>query len=95
MVIVRVLRPTSAPPQQGQPAPEGESSLETDDLLAVKEVKLAYENVKVVDCLDLSSEGNAAWEAALKRFALLSRQCLLTDQTMIFAEHVHLSKLDT
>ena len=66
-VIVRVLRPTAAP-QQGQPAPEGEGSLETDDLLAVREVKLAYENVKVVDCLDLSSEGSAAWEAALKRF---------------------------
>lgn len=45
-----------------------ESSLETDDQSAVREVKLAYENVKVVDCLDLTSEGSAAWEAALKRY---------------------------
>ena len=34
----------------------------------MREVKLAYENVKVVDCLDLSPEGSAAWEAALKRY---------------------------
>ena len=86
---MRVLRPTSAPPQQGQPAPEGEGSLETDDLLAVKEVKLAYENVKVVDCLDLSPEGNAAWEAALKRFVPLEYiDTLLIDQTTVFAGHV-------
>ena len=44
-----------------------EPSLETDDLSSVREVKLAYENVKVVDCLDLTPEGNAAWDAALKR----------------------------
>ena len=47
--------------------PSGEAVLETDDLTSVREVKLAYENVKVVDCLDLSSEGCAAWDAALKR----------------------------
>ena len=29
---------------------------------------MAYENVKVVDCLDLTPEGSAAWEAALKRY---------------------------
>ena len=46
---------------------EAKSFLETDDQSAVREVKLAYENVKVVDCLDLTSEGSAAWEAALKR----------------------------
>ena len=70
-VIVRVLRPTAV---QGQPrgaagaeqAGAGDQ-IETDDLSAVREVKLAYENVKVVDCLDLTPEGNAAWEAALKR----------------------------
>ena len=45
----------------------GEATLETDDLASVREVKLAYENVKVVDCLDLSPEGCAAWDAALKR----------------------------
>ena len=45
----------------------GEATLETDDLASVREVRLAYENVKVVDCLDLSPEGCAAWDAALKR----------------------------
>lgn len=60
-VIMRVLRSqSSATPTEG-------AELETDDLSAVREVKLAYENVKVVDCLDISAEGNAAWEAALKR----------------------------
>ena len=42
--------------------------METDDMSAVREVRLAYENVKVVDCLDLTPEGNASWEAALKRY---------------------------
>lgn len=28
---------------------------------------MAYENVKFVDCLDLTPEGNACWEAAVKR----------------------------
>ncbi len=71
-VIVRVLRPPSAgaqPTAQSTSAPDHmEPALETDDLSAVREVKLAYENVKVVDCLDLSPEGCAAWEAALKRY---------------------------
>ena len=68
-VIVRVLRPASAPlppPTSTSDPPEG-VTMETDDLSAVREVRLAYENVKVVDCLDLTPEGNAAWEAALKR----------------------------
>ena len=72
-VIVRVLRPTAvSQPQQGGALPssdQGDTALETDDLSAVREVKLAYENVKVVDCLDLTPEGNAGWEAALKRCA--------------------------
>lgn len=69
-VIVRVLRPSSAPSQQGgasRTQEQAEGALETDDVSAVREVKLAYENVKVVDCLDLTPEGVAAWEAALKR----------------------------
>ena len=45
--------------------------METDDMSAVREVRLAYENVKVVDCLDLTPEGNASWEAALKRYVRL------------------------
>ncbi len=63
-VIVRVLRPTAI--QTGQGGEQGDA-IETDDLSAVREVRLAYENVKVVDCLDLTPEGNAAWEASLKR----------------------------
>lgn len=63
-VIVRVLRPAGQPTGAGGDAGD---VIETDDLSAVREVKLAYENVKVVDCLDLTPEGNAAWEAALKR----------------------------
>ena len=82
------LRPTSAP-QQGQPAPEGEGSLETDDLLAVKEVKLAYENMKVVDCLDLYPEGSAAWEATLKRFVDMEWTSLLLLELSDYMYRVH------
>ena len=68
---MRVLRPTSSQSQPvssaGGPGDQTGGALETDDLSAVREVRLAYENVKVVDCLDLSPEGSAAWEAALKR----------------------------
>ncbi len=60
-VIMRVLR------SQSSSTPTEGAEVETDDLSAVREVKLAYENVKVVDCLDISPEGIAAWEAALKR----------------------------
>lgn len=49
--------------------------LDDDELLAVKEVRLAYESVKVVDCLDLSKDGSDAWEAALKRFIASSNHC--------------------
>lgn len=31
-------------------------------------VNLAYENVKEVDCLDISREGCDAWEAAVRRY---------------------------
>lgn len=44
-----------------------EQLLDEDELLAVKEVRLAYDNMKVVNCLDISSEGTAAWDAAYKR----------------------------
>ena len=46
--------------------PGGESPI-IDEHFLQKEIVLAYENVKVIDCLDLSQEGIAAWEAALKR----------------------------
>ena len=77
-VIVRVLRPAAPTAGSGQPVggaatptDQGEASMETDDMSAVREVRLAYENVKVVDCLDLTPEGNASWEAALKRYVCL------------------------
>lgn len=57
---MRVLR-SQATPTEG-------TELESGDVSAVREVNLAYENVKVVDCLDISPEGNAAWEAAVKRW---------------------------
>ena len=41
-------------------------------MLAVREVQLAYDNVTVVDCLELSPDGSAAWEAALKRCVQVS-----------------------
>ena len=31
---------------------------------------MAYDNVKEVDCLDVSKEGTDAWEAASKRFVI-------------------------
>ena len=70
---MRVLKPSAVQGSSnvgggGAMGDQGDT-LETDDLSAVREVKLAYENVKVVDCLDLTPEGNAAWEAALKRYS--------------------------
>ena len=35
---------------------------------AVHEVHKAYDTMKVVDCLDLTPEGTAAWNTALKRY---------------------------
>lgn len=43
-------------------------SLEAADANAIEEVNLAYENVKEVECLDISKEGSEAWEAAVKRY---------------------------
>lgn len=73
-VIMRVLRPAAARP--GSPTQEeagGESkndgaALDAADANAIEEVNLAYENVKEVDCLDVSKEGTDAWEAATKRY---------------------------
>lgn len=44
-----------------------EHLLDEEELLAVKEVRLAYDNVKVVDPLDLSNDGIASWDTAIKR----------------------------
>lgn len=43
-------------------------SLEAADANAIEEVNLAYENVKEVECLDISKEGCDAWDAAVKRY---------------------------
>ncbi len=73
-VIVRVLRPQQQQPMDAseqQMAPQaagGEAGAEAADLNAIEEVSLAYENVKVVDCLDVSKEGADSWEAAMKRY---------------------------
>ncbi|KAJ8974295.1 hypothetical protein NQ317_014466 [Molorchus minor] len=76
-VIVRVLRPTireTAAPIEGEELepPKPTFSLDAADANAIeasrKEVNLAYENVKEVDCLDISKEGQDAWDAAVQRY---------------------------
>uniref|UniRef100_A0A914WGW8 Dynein heavy chain tail domain-containing protein n=1 Tax=Plectus sambesii TaxID=2011161 RepID=A0A914WGW8_9BILA len=71
-VISRVLRPAASKSSDMEksiadlslePAP-----LDSADANAIEEVNVAYENVKEVDCLDLSKEGTDAWEAALRRY---------------------------
>ncbi|XP_025833409.1 dynein heavy chain, cytoplasmic-like [Agrilus planipennis] len=73
-VIVRVLRPTT---RQVNAVTEGEEleqpkqdafALDAADANAIEEVNLAYENVKEVDCLDISKEGQDAWDAAVQRY---------------------------
>ncbi|KAJ8935144.1 hypothetical protein NQ314_012962 [Rhamnusium bicolor] len=72
-VIVRVLRPTireTAAPIEGEDLepPKPTFSLDAADANAIEEVNLAYENVKEVDCLDISKEGQDAWDAAVQRY---------------------------
>ena len=73
-VIGRVLPPSLAqrPPQnpdEEQPRVVPEFALMNPaDINAIEEVNLAYENVKVVDGLDISKEGTEGWEAALRRY---------------------------
>ncbi|CAB4015784.1 cytoplasmic dynein 1 heavy chain 1 [Paramuricea clavata] len=74
-VIVRVLQPP-AKEQANARVPNDEmvdlqaaaASLDPADANAIEEVNLAYENTKDVDALDISKEGNEAWEAAMKRY---------------------------
>lgn len=40
-----------------------------DELYLQREIVLAFDNVKVIDCLDLSPEGMATWDASMKRYA--------------------------
>ena len=66
-VIVRVLRPGVG--EGGEGTKGGDPlSLDQANSSAVHEVNLAYENVKEVDCLDMSREGAEAWEAAVARY---------------------------
>uniref|UniRef100_A0A336KP21 Dynein heavy chain, cytoplasmic n=1 Tax=Culicoides sonorensis TaxID=179676 RepID=A0A336KP21_CULSO len=68
-VIVRVLRPVKqAPIAEPQVEVKQPYSLDAADANAIEEVNLAYENVKEVDCLDITKEGTEAWEAACKRY---------------------------
>ncbi|XP_055310948.1 dynein heavy chain, cytoplasmic isoform X4 [Sitodiplosis mosellana] len=68
-VILRVLRPMSKPAIQDDSAEVKQPySLEAADANAIEEVNLAYENVKEVECLDISKEGCDAWDAAVKRY---------------------------
>ncbi|XP_021916198.1 dynein heavy chain, cytoplasmic isoform X1 [Zootermopsis nevadensis] len=59
----------STPDQQesGDMKPEV-LGLEAADANAIEEVNLAYENVKEVDCLDITREGLEAWDAAVRRY---------------------------
>lgn len=69
-VILRVLRPNKpAVSEDGTTAETKQPySLDAADANAIEEVNLAYENVKEVDCLDITKEGSEAWEAAVKRY---------------------------
>ena len=76
-VIVRVLRPAvaAAPARPGSPTqdddkPPEQPAMDAADANAIEEVNLAYDNVKQVDCLDVSKEGNDSWEAATKRYCI-------------------------
>ncbi|XP_017053188.1 dynein heavy chain, cytoplasmic isoform X2 [Drosophila ficusphila] len=69
-VILRVLRPTKPAVSDDGNTVETKQpySLDAADANAIEEVNLAYENVKEVDCLDITKEGSEAWEAAVKRY---------------------------
>ncbi|VDN40000.1 unnamed protein product [Gongylonema pulchrum] len=69
-VISRVLRPSGKKGVEKQPDSDVEKSvaLPGTELSAIEQVNMAYENVKEVDCLDVSNDGTAAWEAANRRY---------------------------
>ncbi|KAI4467240.1 dynein heavy chain [Holotrichia oblita] len=74
-VIVRVLRPSIREMANAGEADEAKPPSEPDaftmdaaDANAIVEVNLAYENVKEVDCLDITKEGQDAWDAAVQRY---------------------------
>ena len=68
-MILRVLRPatTKLPSIEGTlEIVEEHQMVDMADANAVQEVDLAYENFKEVDPLDVTKDGNEAWETALK-----------------------------
>ncbi|XP_044746185.1 dynein heavy chain, cytoplasmic isoform X2 [Coccinella septempunctata] len=70
-VIVRVLRPNihkMSGETEDVDSNKAAFSLDAADANAIEEVNLAYENVKEVDCLDISKEGQDAWDAAVQRY---------------------------
>ncbi|XP_075239024.1 cytoplasmic dynein 1 heavy chain 1-like isoform X4 [Convolutriloba macropyga] len=77
-VIVRVLRPTVRQPSASSASNAGGTGqdqpmnvvdlIDASDANAIDEVNLAYENVKEIDCLDVSNEGGTSWEAAKRRY---------------------------
>ncbi|XP_034944602.1 dynein heavy chain, cytoplasmic isoform X1 [Chelonus insularis] len=74
-VIVRVLRPTvrqnsnnAAIENPDTDNLKVEFALDAADANAIGEINLAYENVKEVDCLDITKEGLELWEAAVHRY---------------------------
>lgn len=74
-VIVRVLRPTirqnnnnAAMENTDNDNVKVEFALDAADANAISEVNLAYENVKEIDCLDITKEGIESWKAAVHRY---------------------------
>ncbi|CAH0758045.1 unnamed protein product [Diatraea saccharalis] len=71
-VMLRVLRPRATVAAEAgagsEPAQPHSLPMDAADANAIAEVNLAYENVKEVDCLDISREGCDAWEAAVRRY---------------------------
>lgn len=77
-VIVRVLRPNMGTTGVNRNVeneqtivsnePQQETSFDSTDSSAIEEVNLAYENVKEVNCLDMTREGQEAWDAAVARY---------------------------
>ena len=55
-------------------------------------MKLAYENVKEVDCLDTTKDGNEQWEDAMKRYEQRIDQVCWT-AFVIFFTSTHISIL--
>lgn len=76
-VIIRVLHLPTAPLQSPMPGVDKVFAVEMATAVyteegAVHEIYKAYDTMKVVDCLDLTPEGNAAWNTALKRYIPIS-----------------------